>query len=368
MGFIQRNCSHGWLGGTFFMRGVLYDARWIGNHGIGRFAAEVQRRLPYLVPFQAQRQPSHPLDPALLGTTLRGLSPQLFFSPGYNSPLWWPGSFIFTLHDLHHLRVRENSSFLKRSYYQHVIKPACHKSVAVLTVSEYSRHEIADWAKLDEQKIINVGNGVGAPFGPTGRRYEPGYPYLLYVGSRKPHKNVPRLLHAYSVSGMRKEVRLVLSGSADKEILAHVERLGLGRDVVFKELISSEGLAEAYRGAIGFLFPSLYEGFGLPPLEALASGIPVLTSDVCSLPEVVGDAAILVKPQDIEEIAEGIRQIVCDSDLRMQLRERGLRRSKLFSWHNTARKTSEIIQMALGKTCERSNELRSADLFGREAL
>ena len=350
------------------MTEVLYDSRWVGNHGIGRFAAEVQRRLTYLVAFRSQRQPSHPLDPALLGATLRGLSPKLFFSPGYNSPLWWPGSFIFTLHDLHHLRVRENSSFLKRSYYEHVIKPACYRSAAVLTVSEYSRHEIADWAKLDEQKIVNVGNGVGAPFGPTGRRLEPGYPYLLYVGSKKPHKNLPRILHAYSVSGMHKDVRLVLSGSADKEILAHVERLGLLRDVVFMELASSETLAEAYRGAMGFLFPSLYEGFGLPPLEALACGTPVLTSDVCSLPEVVGDAAILVNPQDTEEIAEGIRRIVCDSALRTQLRERGLRRSKLFSWHNTARKTSEIIQMSLGKNCERSIEPQTADLFRRQAL
>jgi glycosyltransferase involved in cell wall biosynthesis len=336
------------------MKGVLYDSRWIGNHGIGRFAAELQQRLAYLVPFRAQRRPSHPLDPALLGATLRRLAPNLFFSPGYNSPLWWKGPFIFTLHDLHHLRVPEDSSLLKRCYYEHVIKPACHNSAAVLTVSEFSRHEIADWAKVDEQKIINVGNGVGAPFGPSGRRLEPGYPYLLYVGSRKPHKNLPRLLHAYSLSRMSTDVRLVLSGSADREILAHVERLGLLGHVVFAELTSTQALAEAYRGAMGFLFPSLYEGFGLPPLEALACGVPVLTSDVCSLPQVVGDAAILVNPRDTKEIAEGIRRIVCDSEMRRQLREKGLRRSKRFSWHDTARKTSEIIQIALGNNCELS--------------
>jgi glycosyltransferase involved in cell wall biosynthesis len=358
VGFIQRSCSHGWLGGTFFMKGVLYDSRWVGNHGIGRFAGEVQQRLPDLVPFQSRRQPWHPLDPALLGATLRGLSPKVFFSPGYNSPVGWPGSFIFTLHDLHHLRVRENSNLLKRSYYQYVIKPACHKSAAVLTVSEYSRREIAEWAKVDEQKIVNVGNGVGAPFGPTGRRHEPGYPYLLYVGSRKPHKNVPRLLQAYSVSGVRKDVRLVLSGNADKETVSRIERLGLRDHIVFNALDSTDTLAEAYRGAMGFLFPSLYEGFGLPPLEALACGIPVLTSDVCSLPEVVGDAAILVKPQDVEEIAEGIRRMVCDSTLRMQLREKGLRRSKLFSWQETARRTSEVIEFVLGQDCAWSRRAR----------
>jgi glycosyltransferase involved in cell wall biosynthesis len=330
---------------------ILYDSRWIGNHGIGRFAGELQKQVPYLVPFQAERHPWHPLDPLLLGAALRRTRPQLFFSPGYNPPIGWSGSFIFTLHDLNHLCVRDNSSVLKRAYYRYVIKPACHRATFVLTVSEYSRREIAAWAKVDEAKIVNVGNGIGPPFTPRGRRYDPGYPYLLYVGSRKTHKNLPRLLQAYSISGVRKEVRLLLSGCPDRQMLLEINRLQLGDDVAFAELESDDALSEAYRGAIAFLFPSLYEGFGLPPLEAMACGVPVLTSNVCSLPEVVGDAAVLVQPLDVEEIAEGIRRLVRDTALQSQLRERGLRRARLFSWEETAQKTSHVLELALGRHC-----------------
>jgi glycosyltransferase involved in cell wall biosynthesis len=325
---------------------VLYDARWIGNHGIGRFALELERRLPGLVPFQRQRRPWHPLDPWLLGATLRHSRAKLFFSPGYNSPVGWPGSFIFTLHDLNHLRVPEKSSALKRAYYSHVILPACHKAAFVLTVSEYSRHEIAAWAKTGSEKIINVGNGVGPAFSPTGAKFEPGYPYLLYVGSRKAHKNLPRLLEAYALSRVSGEIQLLVSGMPDKEIAKEISRRGLNGAVRFADLPSDETLSEAYRGAVGFLFPSLYEGFGLPPLEAMASGIPVLTSNVCSLPEVVGNAALLVDPLDVEEIAEGIRRLVRDTDLRLRLRENGLRRAAHFSWEKTAQLTSQVLESA----------------------
>ena len=124
------------------MTNILYDARWVGDHGIGRFAGELQKLLPGLTPFYAHRRPSHPLDAILLGAALRRKAPRLFFSPGYNSPVGWPGAFGFTLHDLHHLYVPANT--LKRAYYRYVIKPACHRAAFVLTVSEYSKREIAD--------------------------------------------------------------------------------------------------------------------------------------------------------------------------------------------------------------------------------
>jgi glycosyltransferase involved in cell wall biosynthesis len=324
----------------------LYDARWIGNHGIGRFAGEVQKLIPSLTPFQANRPPWHPLDPALLGAALWRRNPRLFFSPGYNSPVGWPKPFVFTLHDLNHLRVRDNSNAAKRAYYKYVIRPACHRAAFVLTVSEYSKSEIAAWAKINEEKIINVGNGVGLPFTAAGRKYEPGYPYFLYVGSRKPHKNLPRLLEAYSISGIRRDARLVLSGSPDQQMSAEINRLGLSGDVVFAELDADRDLSEIYRGALALVFPSLYEGFGLPPLEAMACGIPVLTSKVCSLPEVMGDAGLLVDPFDLEAIADGIRRLVQNSDLRAELRVRGLNRAKEFSWDKTAGRIRQALQMA----------------------
>jgi glycosyltransferase involved in cell wall biosynthesis len=328
---------------------ILYDARWIDNHGIGRFAGELQKRLPDLTAFHAQRPPFHPLDPFLLGSALKRANPKLFFSPGYNSPVGWPGSFIFTLHDLNHLCVRDNSNALKRAYYQYVIKPACQTAACVLTVSEYSRREIAAWAKVRPERIINVGNGVGLPFTPEGKKYDPGYEYLLYVGSRKAHKNLPRLLQGYAISSVSADVRLLFSGHPDKKLLTEIDRIGLRNAVGFADLSSDIALSEAYRGAAGFLFPSLYEGFGLPPLEAMACGVPVLTSNVCSLPEVVGNAALLVNPLDVEEIADGIRRLVSDAELRLRLRENGLRRAAHFSWEKTATLTTRVLQWAVGR-------------------
>jgi glycosyltransferase involved in cell wall biosynthesis len=330
------------------MKEVLYDARWIGNHGIGRFADELGRRLDGLLTFDRPRRPWHPLDPLLLGASLWRMRAKLFFSPGYNSPIGWPGQFVFTLHDLNHLRVPDNSNALKRAYYQAVIKPACHRAAFVLTVSEYSRMEIARWAGVTTEKIINVGNGVSAPFLSIGPRFEPGYPYLLYVGSRKPHKNLPRLLQAYSLSGVAREMRLILSGSHDSKLARRVDELHLSRSIVFLEMASSDALAKVYRGATALLFPSLYEGFGLPPLEAMSCGIPVITSNVCSLPEVVGDAALLVNPLDVEEMATTIRRLVMDSHLRETLREKGLRRAQEFSWDETARRTADVLSAVAG--------------------
>jgi glycosyltransferase involved in cell wall biosynthesis len=325
---------------------VLYDARWIGNHGIGRFADEILKRLPSLTSFQSSRRPSHPLDPWLLGMMLRAKRPRLFFSPGYNSPLAYSGDFIFTLHDLHHLRVPDNSNAAKRAYYERIIRPACRRAAFVLTVSDYSKAEIAAWARLDEAKIVNVGNGVGCPFQPEGIRHEPGYPYILYVGSSNPHKNLLRLLESFKISGIAKHVRLVISGKPTRSIVAQLGRLKLCEGVVFAGTVSNADLAALYRGALAFVFPSLYEGFGLPPLEAMACGVPVLTSNVCAIPEVVADAALLVDPRSTDAIAQGLTRIVGDSALRDSLRRKGFLRAKAYSWDETARKVQEILQKA----------------------
>jgi glycosyltransferase involved in cell wall biosynthesis len=326
---------------------IIYDARWIGNHGIGRFAKELQKEVPGLVPFESRRPPFHPLDPFFLGAALLRRNPQLFFSPGYNSPLGWPGRFIFNLHDLNHLRVPENSSAAKRAYYQFIIKPACHRASFVLTVSEYSKQEICAWAGISSEKIINVGNGVGFPFVPGGRKYEPGFPYLLYVGSHKSHKNIPRLLKAYAVSGVRGDARLILTGDPGKNLSRIVRDWKLEANVIFAGSCGDEDLSALYRGAIALVFPSLYEGFGLPPVEAMACGSPVLTSKVCSLPEIVGDAGILIDPVDVDAIADGIRRLVQDSEIRESLRRKGLARARQFTWQRTGEKTRAALETAL---------------------
>jgi glycosyltransferase involved in cell wall biosynthesis len=155
-----------------------------------------------------------------------------------------------------------------------------------------------------------------------------------------------RLLEAFAVAGVQRDVRLILSGRCDQRIFGAVKDLRLEGSVKFVDLTADEDLSSVYRGALGFVFPSLYEGFGLPPLEAMACGTPVLTSNVCALPETVGDAALLVNPIDVEAIADGIRRLVEDSALRNDLRQHGLDRSRQFSWEATARRTRAILESA----------------------
>jgi len=344
------------------MLDILFDARWVGNHGIGRFARELYRLLPSLTPFRARRRPSHPLDGIFLGASLWRSKPNLFFSPGFNSPIGWPGRFVFTLCDLNLLSVPENSNAVKRAYYRHVIRPACHRAAFVLTISEYSRREVCAWAGVSEDKVVNVSCAVGPPFSPSGRKRDLGYPYLLYVGNRRPHKNLPRLLEAFAASGVRKDVKLVLSGQADGSTSKMIDGLGLSGDVQFVDLSSDDDLSDAYRGAVALVFPSYYEGFGLPPLEAMACGTPVLTSNACSLAEVVGDAAVMVDPFSVEHITAGLRRLVQDTSLRLELRDRGLLRAQSFSWREVARKTWSVLQSAgardpegkMAKACART--------------
>jgi glycosyltransferase involved in cell wall biosynthesis len=328
---------------------ILYDARWIGYQGIGRFAEEVLAALPFLTRFSSSRPPSGALDPLFLSAVLFKECPRLFFSPGYNSPAIARKPFVFTLHDLHHLCVPDNSNELKRAYYRYCIRPACHRAARVLTVSDYSKGEIIKWAGVSEDKIVNVGNGVGSPFVPAGAAYQPGYPYLLYVGSRKPHKNLSRLLEAFAISGVARDVRLVLSGGPDKPLKVKAAQLGLGEAIQFVSAPSTEKLAELYRGALAFVFVSYYEGFGLPPIESMACGTPVLASNVCSLLEVLGDAGLLVSPYDVDEIAQQIRLLVEDSALRRELKERGLSRATKFSWDQTAKKTRAVLESVLAE-------------------
>jgi glycosyltransferase involved in cell wall biosynthesis len=191
--------------------------------------------------------------------------------------------------------------------------------------------------------VVNVSEGVDEQFQSVGTRHMPGYEYLLYVGNHKPHKNLPRLLDAFSLSGVQNRVKLIISGYAEPELNQIIRSLNLEQSVIFAGVIPDDALPAFYRGALALIFPSLYEGFGLPALEAMACGTPVITSNTTSLPEVVGDAAILVDPLSINEIAESIERICRDKALRETLRERGLRRATMFSWDDVTIRIKTVL-------------------------
>jgi glycosyltransferase involved in cell wall biosynthesis len=326
---------------------ILVDNRWVGPHGIGRFAQEVLKRLPNLQSIPHTLPPLHPLDPLWLSYTISRLRPKIFFSPGYNPPLKSPVPFVFTIHDLNHLCFSENSSFLKKTYYHLVIKPACYDAFKILTVSEFSRDEIMKWTNVDGEHVVNVGNGVGSNFRCNGYMNNPGYPYLLYVGNRKPHKNVRRLLEAFAEIDRTGGIKLVMSGEPDKNLMEQINRLRIESAVVFAGMIDDQQLPAYYRGALAVVCPSLYEGFCLPALEAMACGIPVVTSNITAMPEIAGDAALLVNPYDSESIALAMNRVISDNKLRIFLSEKGLERAKQFSWDKTAARVWDVLKNAL---------------------
>jgi glycosyltransferase involved in cell wall biosynthesis len=326
---------------------VFFDDRWIGAHGIGRFAAMLAERLP-LLPLQLPGKPTHPLDPWRLSRAIPPTPrPAVFFSPGYTAPLFPKIPFVFCIHDLNYLECPENRDPLKVLYFQTLTKRACAQAASILTVSEFTRHRLLNWLSIDPSKIHTVGNGVDPAYRPEGEPFSHPAPYLLCVSNRRPHKNEERLLQAFAQVAPSIDLPLLFTGPPTRELLETCTALGIQNRVRFLGWIPESQFPALYRSAHALLFPSLYEGFGLPVLEAMASGTPVLTSTETSLPEISAGAALLVNPRDPEAIALGIQQIALDSELRQNLRQKGLRRAKNFTWDQTAQGVHAALLAAI---------------------
>jgi glycosyltransferase involved in cell wall biosynthesis len=327
---------------------LLFDSRWFGDHGIGRFAREVYSRLAgYGTPSFA----GNPWDAAdFLRTSwhLRKQRPAFYFTPGYNAPLGRPCPFALTVHDLNHIATPGQSTALKRFYYEAILRPAIQRADVVLTVSEYSRAAIVSWSGVDARNVVNVANGVSPAFRREGPVHQVvGKPYLLGIASPKQHKNQEGLLRGYAASSSRKAIDLLMLGARNEPAERTLTALGVSESVRFLGRLSDADLAAVYRGATGFLFVSHYEGFGLPIVEAMACGTPVITSSVAAMPEVAGGAALLVDPLSVEDIGAAIDRLCDSAELRTDLRDRGLRRAAQFSWDETGRRVCAALNSAI---------------------
>ena len=293
----------------------------------------------------------------------------LFHAPHYVLPALTPARSVVTIHDCIHLMFPEYLRHRMGHAYAHAsLWTAAHKSDRIFTVSEQSKRDILKFFKVPPEKIVVTPNAIDDRFSvtpseeefvQTRERYQLSHAYLLYVGNIKPHKNLERLIEAFHLvrEQGRPELELVIIGdeiSKMQSLRRTVHKYQLHRYVRFLGFVPDKTLAVLYRLASVFVFPSLYEGFGLPPLEAMASGTPVVTSNVSSLPEVVGDAAVLVDPYRAEAIADGILQVLRSAHLRDDLRERGLARVKEYSWRRSAQRVRDVYgEVALSRAASR---------------
>jgi len=280
----------------------------------------------------------------------------LLHSPHYNMPWMEASRTIVTVHDLIHLKFPEfwpsrTARLYARFFFQHVVP----KARAILTVSENTKRDLMNMLSIPESRITVTPPGVdydrfnlrvldeGDEFKHLGLPID----YLLYIGNLKEFKNVPRLVEAYRQVRSRRpdSPPLVLVG---RNFIPGFERQIQKTDGIrWIGEVRRELLPCLYQHALFFVFPSLYEGFGLPPLEAMASGTPVLCSDRASLPEVVGDAALTINPESTEALAAAIERLIQDSALRRELSAKGTVRAKQFTWDRMARQTLEVYSRCL---------------------
>jgi glycosyltransferase involved in cell wall biosynthesis len=221
---------------------------------------------------------------------------------------------------------------------------------AFVTISEFSKREMVDKLDIEPDKISVCYPGVDQSFfisktrDEVVRKYSKGFPYILFVGTLEPRKNVERLIEAYHELGVH-DLKLLLVGKEGwgaENIRKKIEVLGIDQHVIFPGYVPEEDLPHLYRGAELFVYPSFYEGFGMPVVEAMAAGAPVITSKTSSLAEVAGDSAVLISPQDTRELVEAVRGTLGNSELRDELRSKGVNRAKDFTWENCARGVLDV--------------------------
>lgn len=273
---------------------------------------------------------------------------------------------VVTVHDLAFRVYPEQYPRAKQRYLDLLTGLSVRSAARVVTVSESTRRDVLRFYRVEPERVVTVPNGVDPAMVPVtdeGRlarfREVHGLPeeFILYLGTLQPRKNLVGLLRAYARAGV--EAPLVVAGGKGwmyEPVFAEVRALGIEGRVLFAGYADPEDLPLWYSAATAFVFPSFYEGFGLPVLEAMACGAPVITSDSSSLPEVAGDAALLVDPRDVDALAGAIERLMGSPGLRADLRERGLARAREFSWERTARETAAVYRAALGagRVVERS--------------
>jgi glycosyltransferase involved in cell wall biosynthesis len=304
----------------------------------------------------------HRLERYALNVELMRLGLDVLHSPDFIPPHRPSCQSVITVHDLAFLLYPHFLTKESARYYGH-IDHAVQWTDHIISVSESTKRDTVQHLGVAEEKITVVYEAASPIFRPVGReeardqvrnRHGVDGPYILFVSTIEPRKNVPTLLRALwqLMECYKEDVRLVLAGGKGwlfEDAFAVVDELKLDGRVHFVGRVSSEDLLYLYNAAEMLAHPAFYEGFGLPPLEAMACGLPVIVSDVASLPEVVGDAGLLIDPHNVDELTVGMWRVLNDGELRREMKEKGLRQAGRFSWERAARETLEIYRLAYEK-------------------
>lgn len=279
----------------------------------------------------------------------RELGSPLIFSPLPEAPIYTECRFIVTAHDLIPLRFPQKWS-LSTNYFRYVVPKILKEAVHIVANSYATARDLERFYNISSRKITPVPLAYDRE---TFKRYDPSDSqleerYFLYIGRQNAYKNLSRLIEAFSQISQSTAAQLWLVGPSDQrytaQLTAQAESLGVAASVRFLDYVAHAELPKLLNNAIALTFPSLWEGFGLPVLEAMACGTPVITSNLSSLPEVAGDVAILIDPYNVDELADAMRMVASDAQLRQQLKTAGIKRAQLFSWEKTGQQTVDILK------------------------
>jgi len=363
---------------------ILIDGRGIRKTGIGRYIESTLRELLLIDPKNDYYLLINPPDlkhiklstkdlqivetnvpwfsvkeQTELLKTINSVKPDLVHFTNFNFPIAYKGKFVITIHDLTLLHFRNlRSSYLSRPYYllkeqvmkNVVLKKGIRKAEKILVPSEYVKNDVAKTFHVRKNKIEVTYEATGAALArPRVSLDKFGIykPYVLYVGNAYPHKNAERMIIAFGklVTEFVLDYQLVIAGKKDsfhRNLEEAVKEAGLTDRVIFTDYVTDQELAGLYKNASLYVFPSLSEGFGLPPLEAMAYGLPVASSNATCLPEVLGDAAVYFDPRNINDMTKTMLRVLTDQKLRESLIKKGTRQIKKYSWRNTAKETLDI--------------------------
>lgn len=288
---------------------------------------------------------------------LRSLKPDLVHFGKDHQPVLYRGKVVTTMHDLTTARFYNPAKFwpifkFKQLVYRWMVKRVAKKSAAILTGSQFVKDDLVKFTGANPDKITVI-HLAADPIGDAAVMVPElrGKPFIMYVGRPTPHKNLERLIEAFTqLKGQHPNLLLALAGKQDanyRRIEAMVRRIGI-KNVVFTGFVGEGQLRWMYENCSAYVFPSLSEGFGLPGLEAMLHGAPVISSNATCLPEIYGDAAHYFDPLDVTAMADALNEILTDKNLRSELVKKGRDQAAKYSWRRTAKQTLEVYKRVLG--------------------